>query len=169
MKKVLVLLVVGLVAGWWYFIGGRMLTEQHVKDFYRDSDIAMLQRSPAQLCGLLVDDFKSMGTVTIAGQRRLDDHDRAQACQAYRELFVSLEQIGEKLGGILQVDTDYEIHNIEIAADKKSATVDISHKLDFGGSVMNLRYRSTDVLIRRNGKTLVKRSDSTGTIRGRFR
>jgi hypothetical protein len=167
MKKIFLLIVV-VIAGWWYFVGGRTLTEQHARDFYNDSDVAMLKRDPAALCALLADDFNAKGTVMVGGQHRLDDHNKSQACQSYQEFFVSLEQIGEKLGGILQIDTDYEIHSIEIAADKKSATVDISHKLDFGGSVMNMRSRSTDVLIRRNGKMLVRSSESKATIRGRF-
>ena len=42
--------------------------------------------------------------------------------------------------------------------------VDVSSSLDVAGSIMNIRARSTDTLVRRNGKVLLLRSQGTGSV-----
>lgn len=103
MKK-LILLALIAAGAWWHFVGGRRLSEDNVKDFYRDYEIATLQRKP-------------------------------------------------------------EANGIEISPDKKSASADISSTLDVAGSIMNFATRSTQTLIRKNGKVPLQRSESRGTVR----
>jgi hypothetical protein len=165
MKKI-VLGVALIAAGWWYFIGGRTLTEEHVRAFYAEQERATLDRDPQALCDMLAGDFESVGTVTIAGHvSPKTTTNRKQTCDAYTALYAQFEKIGDKMGGILQLDSQYDIHEIALAANKKSATVDVSSGLDVGGTIMNIRGRNTDTLIRRNGKTLLLRSEGTGSIR----
>ena len=163
MKK---LLLVALMAGaaWWYFAGGRKLTEAHVHTFYRNLEVATLNRQPEELCALLADDFKSTGSVSVAGQRSTGTQDKAQTCEGYRKLYASWEKLGDKMGGTLQLDSEYKVNSITLSADGKTATVDFSSTLDVAGSIMNLRSRSTDTLIRRNGKVLMLRSDGAGSV-----
>jgi hypothetical protein len=68
------------------------------------------------------------------------------------------------MGGMLQLDSSYKINSIEIQPDGKSALVDYTSSLDVAGTIMNIRSRSTDTLIRRNGKVLMLRSDGTGSV-----
>jgi hypothetical protein len=166
MKKLIVVVLIA-VGAWWYFVGGRKLSEEQVQGFYRNLERATLERKPEALCSLLAKDFESTGTVAIAGQSRTQSQDRAQTCEGYRLLYESWEKLGEKMGGILQLDSDYTIHSVEISADNKTATVDVSSSLDVAGSIMKIRSRSTDTLIRRNGKVLLLRSESKGSIGGR--
>jgi hypothetical protein len=163
MKK-LILLALMAAAGWWYFIGGRTLTEAHVHEFYRNLEIATLQREPEALCSLLADDFTSTGTVSMGGRRQTQTQDKEQTCQAYRDLYASWEKLGEAMGGMLQLDSNYEVHSIVISADSENATVDFSSSLDVAGSIMNIRSRSNDTLIRRNGKVMLLRSEGKGSI-----
>ncbi|MCL7421984.1 MAG: hypothetical protein M8364_13880 [Methylobacter sp.] len=79
-------------------------------------------------------------------------------------MYKSFDDLGDKMGGILQLDYGYSIHKIDISPDSKSAVVDVSFSLDVAGSIMNIRSRSTDTLIRRNGKMLMLRSEGKGTI-----
>jgi transglutaminase/protease-like cytokinesis protein 3 len=65
-RKVLLLVLI-IVGGWWYFIGGRKLSDEHVNGFYRDLEIATLQRQPDAICALLAPDFHSTGSVSTAG------------------------------------------------------------------------------------------------------
>ena len=153
MKKLVLLALVAAVA-WWYFVAGRQLSEDHVKGFYRDLEVATLERRPQDLCSLLADNFESTGTVAVAGRVHTGAQDKAQTCEGYRSLYESWEKLGEKMGGTLQLDSSYTIHSIAISADNKAATVDVSSSLDVAGSIMNIRSRSTDTLIRRNGKVL---------------
>lgn len=163
MKKLLLVALIA-IAAWWHFIGGRKLTEDHVTRFYRDTEVATLSRKPEDLCALLADDFQSTGTVAVGGRRSAQGGDKAQTCAGYRGLYDTWEKLGEKMGGMLQLDSRYEIHSITVSPDGKSATADISTSLDVGGSIMNIRSRSTDTLVRRNGKVLMQHSEGRGSI-----
>eukprot|EP01038_Epipyxis_sp_PR26KG_P003899 gene3899-5589_t len=150
MKKLLLVAFVA-AAGWWYFIGGRTLSEAQVIDFYRDVEKATLERKPGDLCNLLADDFSATGAVALAGVSKTESQTRSETCDGYRALYAAWDQLGEKMGGTLQLDSKYEIHSIALSADKKSATVDISSSLDVAGTITNIRARSTETLVRRNG------------------
>jgi hypothetical protein len=163
MRKVVLLAILAGVS-WWYFIGGRTITEAHVERFYRDLEHATLSRNPEALCALLDEDFQSVGTVSMAGQRSTVQQDKAQACEAYDEMYENFALLGDKMGGMLQLDSGYKINSIAIQSDSKSATVDFSSSLDVAGTIMNIRSRSTDTLIRRNGKVLMLRSEGKGRI-----
>lgn len=165
MKKIL-LIVLAAGAAWWYFVGGRRISEDQVNAFYRDLEVATLQRKPDDLCALLAPEFQSSGSVNLAGQRQANaqDQDKDQTCGAYRDLYASWEKLGEKMGGTLQLDSSYTIHSVTLSPDRKSATVDISTSLDVAGTLMNIRSRSTDTLVRRNGRVLLLRSEGTGSV-----
>jgi len=163
MKK---LLFIAILAGaaWWYFVGGRSITEAQVNDFYRATEAATLARKPDDLCNLLAEDFTSSGTVALGGQRRAQSQSKSQVCEGYVALYEAWDKLGEKMGGTLQLDSTYEIHSIEVAPDKKTAKVDISSSLDVAGSLTNIRSRSTDTLVRRGGKVLLLRSEGTASV-----
>ncbi len=163
MKKLLLVALLG-AAVWWYFVGGRKLDEAQVNEFYRRVEVASLDRKPDDLCALLADDFSSTGTVAVGGQQRTQTQGKAATCESYRGLYAAWEKLGEKMGGPLQLDSDYDIHSIKLSADHKTATVDISTSMDVAGSIMNIRSRSTDTLVRRNGKVLLLRSEGRGSI-----
>jgi hypothetical protein len=165
MKKIVLALAL-IVGGWWYFIGGRTLTEEHVREFYAAQERATLSRDPKALCALLAADFETTGTVMAGGRTSpKTTQNREQVCAAYDQLYASFEKIGDKMGGMLQLDSSYTLHDISLASNKKMATVDVSSALDVGGTIMNIRSRATETLIRRNGKTLLLRSEGTGSVR----
>jgi hypothetical protein len=161
-KVVLLAILAGL--SWWYFIGGRSITEERVERFYVDLEHATLSRNPEALCALLADDFQSVGTVQIGGQRATSTQNKEQTCDAYTKMYENFELLGDKMGGILQLDSRYKINSIVIEPDRKSATVDYSSSLDVAGTIMNIRSRSKDTLIRRNGKMLMLRTEGKGSI-----
>lgn len=163
MKKIILVVLIA-VATWWYFIGGRKMNEAHVTEFYRNLEAATLERKPDDLCALLADDFRSIGTAVIQGVKVTDENSKAETCEAYRELYAAWAKLGEKMGGMLQLDSDYEIHSISFSPDRKSATVDISSSLDVAGSITNIRSRSTDSLVRRNGKVMLIRSEGISSV-----
>lgn len=162
--KRLILLALVAASAWWYFVGGRNLSEEHVRGFYRGLEVATLERKPENLCSSLAADFESTSTVATGGQSLSATRDRAQTCEAYRSFYESLEKLGEKMGGTLQLDSTHTIHSVAISHDNKTGTVDISSSLDVAGSIMNIRSRTTDTLIRKNGKVLMLRSEGKGSI-----
>jgi hypothetical protein len=160
----IVLLAILAGASWWYFIGSRTITEEHVVRFYQDFEHATLSRNPEALCAMLDNDFQTKATVSMGGQRTTTTQNKAEACEGYVELYNNFAVLGDKMGGILQLDSSYKINSIKIQPDSKSATVDFSSSLDVAGTIMNIRARSTDTLIRRNGKVLMLRSEGKGKI-----
>jgi hypothetical protein len=167
MKKIILLALV-LGGGWWYFVGGRQLSDDRVNGFYQQWERATLERKPQDLCDLLADDFESQGTMVVGGRAQsTGPQNKELTCEAYRGLYDTWEKLGEKMGGLLQLDSQYTVHSIVLSADRKTATVDFSSSLDVGGSIMNIRSRSTDTLVRRNGKVLMLRSQGQGSIGNR--
>lgn len=163
MRKILFLVLI-IAGGWWYFIGGRKLSDEHVNGFYRDLEIATLQRQPDAICALLAPDFQSTGSVSTTENRQTVNQNKQQACDAYRDLYATWEKLGEKMGGMLQLDSQYTIHSISLSPDGKTATVDVSSSLDVAGTLMHIRSRSTDTLVRRNGKVLLLHSSGVGSV-----
>ena len=162
--KLLLVIVAIAVGAWWYFVGGRKLSDADVRGFYRDYEIATLDRKPEDLCALLADGFESRGSVALGGASRASSLTRSQTCDGYRDLYAAWEKLGEKMGGTLQLDSSYEVSNVQIAPDGKTATADVSSSLDVAGSVMNLKSRTRDTLIRRHGKVLLLRTEGSGSI-----
>jgi len=163
MRKFLLLATL-IAASWWYFIGSRTITEGHVVRFYQDLEAATLSRNSEQLCALLDEKFQTVGTVVIEGRRNTSTQDKEQTCEAYSQMYQNFALLGDKMGGMLQLDSSYTINSISIQSDNKSAIVDYTSSLDVAGTIMNIRSRSTDTLIRRNGKVLMLHSEGKGSI-----
>lgn len=165
MKKLILLLVFFGTAAWWMLIGGRHITEAQARDFYSDYERATLSRQPDALCALLDDGFTSSGTVSAQGRRSATEHqNKAQTCSGYVDLYRTWSDLGDKMGGILQLDSDITIHSVTISTDGRTATVDVSTSLDVGGSLMSIRSRSTDTLVRKNGLVRLLRSEGHGSV-----
>ena len=158
MKKLfLLVLVVG--GGWWYFHGARVLSEESVNGFYQQQAIATLSRNPEALCNQLAPDYQSSSVLIGTGGGAKQEANKKQSCEALAEMYANFEKLGEKMGGMLQLDYDYKIQKITISSDKKTAVVEASFTLDVAGTIMNFNGSSVDTLIRRNGKVMVLRSE----------
>jgi hypothetical protein len=163
--KKLVLLAGACAAAWWFFIGGRAIDESHVRGFYDQQMHATLSRDPKALCEMLASDFVGEAVEISVRNRVRNVQDRAQACKSYDELYASMDKLGQSMGGIMQIDYDHEITDIQLADDHKSAVVQTRYTLDLGGTIINMSGTSTDTLIRRNGKVRVQRSEGKVTTR----
>lgn len=153
MKKIL-LLVIAAGAIWWYITPDQPLTEEAVYEFYQQQEHQLLSRNPAGLCALLAPEFE--GVLNSPAGSRTEDRD--SACEAYQAMFDGFAALGEKMGGLLQLDSRYTIHSIQLVDEGKLAIVDVSYALDVAGSIMNIRSRSTETIIKRRGKPLLLRS-----------
>jgi hypothetical protein len=164
MKKLFLITPLVAAAGWWYFVEARTITEDNVLAFYKQLEVETLSRRPEELCALMDDKFQAVGVAVLQDQESSGRFNKEQACQSYRDLYKTFDELGNKMGGILQLDYGYSIHKIDISLDSKSAVVDVSYSMDVAGSIMNIHSRSTDTLIRRNGKMLMLRSEEKTTV-----
>jgi hypothetical protein len=150
--KWLALLALMIAAGWYYFIGGRKLDEPMVRDFYLAGAHATLSRDPEAQCKLIAKSAVLQIETRIAGQTKSDTLNRTQACEQFRKAHEFFEQAGEKAGGMLTIEYDYELGKIELAPDRKSASVQFSSTLKMGEAFMQFRTTSTDRVVRNLGR-----------------
>lgn len=148
--------------GWWFMFGSRQLDADNVDTYYFKSQKALAERKPKEMCELLDKNFLIVSTTVTAGKTSAPStQDRQQTCDGYDKMFDAWTEIGAQMGGLVQLDTDYTIHRVQISEDKKTATVEVTSDLRVAGSLMRFRSRSTDTLIRRNGKVLMLTSKGT--------
>ncbi|HEY9066627.1 MAG TPA: hypothetical protein VIO33_16725 [Burkholderiaceae bacterium] len=159
MKAVAIALALG-AAGWYYFVGGRQLDEQMVRDFYRAEAHATLSRDPDALCKLLSKSVVVRQQTLMSGQTKSETLNREQACEAFRKSHEFFEQVGEKAGGMLTIEYDYELGKLDVASDRKSALVEFSSTLKMGESFMQFRTTSTERLVRRLGRVELAEADA---------
>jgi len=158
--KTLVLALALVAAGWYYFVGGRQLDEQMVRDFYRAEAHATLSRDPDALCKLLSKSAVVRQRTLMSGQTKSETLNREQACEALRKSHEFFEKVGDRAGGTLSIEFDYELGTIDVASDRRSALVEFSSTLKMGESFMQFRTTSTERLVRRLGRVELAEADA---------
>jgi hypothetical protein len=159
MVKTIVFLAAVCAAGWYYFIGGAQLDEAMVRQFYADEAHATLSRDPEALCKLFASKLVVRAETVMLGQTSTETLNQKQACDGQRKSFKMFEDIGVKADGILTIDYEYYIEKIEIAANRKSASVQMTSMLNMGNGMMVFKSSSTEQLTREWGKVLVLKAD----------
>jgi hypothetical protein len=142
-RKVILLVIFFSIAGWWFTVGGRKMSEEHVRGFYRDYEAATLSLQPEALCNMLDDRFAGTAIVSMQGHIASTTQDKAETCESRHE--------------------QYAIHSITISPNRRSATVEISTSLDVGGTIMQIRSHSKDTLVRQNGLVRMQH-DARGSV-----
>lgn len=160
MGKIIFLILVGLGI-WWHQVGGRQLSDEQVRAFYQQQEAAFVGRLPEKLCDALDDQFQVERQVSSSDQSFLKSTDKSQICEEYKEMYKNIEALEKRNGAKLPIEYSYLIYTLEIAPDKKSAVVDIWYAWDVANSLISVRSRLTETLIRKNGKIKVLRSDGT--------
>jgi|GEM_PF-1996106 len=163
-KKILIIAVI-LGCAWWYWKARTTLSEDKVLAYYTHVGEVIVAREPEGLCKLLADDYQGTDSASL-GEEASREHqfDKTQSCGTTRDLFAKYDELDKKFGGLLNLKYHYKVNNFKLSPDKKSATVDINYSLDTGGSFMQMNSHSKDTLIRKNGKTLLLRSNSETVI-----
>ncbi|MGN6656698.1 MAG: hypothetical protein ACTHJ9_15320 [Rhodanobacter sp.] len=158
MKKI-VLVVIVIAVAIWYFDISRRMTETSIRASYQ-AQIEALQRFDAKpLCDALDDSYQA--TVTARGSARAPSaKNKAGACADLTRTLRRMKTLSERTGGLLEADYDYEIKSIELADDRKTATVEIASVMRIGDMTL-ARSRSVDHLIRRLGRIRSVQSEET--------
>jgi len=158
--KWLVVVAAALAALWYGLVGGRRLDEQLVRGYYQTAAHAVLSRDPAAQCKLLSKSASIRQDTLMAGQTKSDSFGQAQACDQYRRAQQFFDEMGEKAGGMLTIEYEYALGAIDIAPDRKSATIEFTSTLKMGETFMQFRTKSTDRLVRRWGSVELVGADA---------
>ena len=164
MKYLIAAIVLGAV-GWYYLIDGSKLDAAMVREFYAQQSIHTYERDPEALCGMLGRGLSLRQQRTIAGKLVTQTYDKDAACKNLRDSFKFFEEMGDKAGGMLTIEYQYEIKSLEVAPDRKSATVQVSTVLKMGEEFMQIFAQSTDRLDRSWRKVELTESDEQVRMR----
>lgn len=165
MMRLLVVVAVACAAAWYYFVGGAKLDEELVRQFYESESHATLSRDPEALCKLYSSKLQLTQETLLMGQTTSQRMNKQQACDSQRESFRKFEEIGNKADGILTIEYDYTIERIDIAPNRKSATVQTSSTLKMGEGLMQFRSVTVDELHREWGIVKVAKADIKTGVR----
>jgi len=171
--RVIILLLVAVGIGSWYWNRQNSIDEESVNRFYDTATEHVLNGRSKELCAMLSKDFTRTGVNSTSQGRIQENADKDETCDRYDKMFASLAQAG-RLGG---VSTNYQVNieHIEISKDRKSAEVKLSSSVSMAlgpiGSIAETRDKSSETLVIRNGKLLLQKSEGaaiTRTIGDRF-
>lgn len=152
MTKWLLLLAALGFGGWYALIGGRRLDEEQVRAFYERQAHAVYSRDPEALCRQLAKKSQSRLETHVSGRVLKTVADSAQNCQHLHDTFKFFEAAGERAGGILTLEYEYQLIGIRIAPDHRSATVQTTSTLKMGESFLQYATTSTERLERWMGE-----------------
>ncbi|MGO1072669.1 hypothetical protein [Lysobacter sp. CA199] len=163
MKKWLLLAVLAGLA-LWYFHFDRCMSETAIRAFYVDH-VEALKRFDAEWgCSRMTADYRQTHVMYGEQQgRSQQDYDKEQTCRMSVESMDRFRKLSDASGGLLEPQYKVKIHGIDLAPDRKTASVDLEVKMLLG-EVMLGRTRGTDRLIRRNGRILTQSSDAKSWI-----
>lgn len=152
MKKLILLAILAGLA-WWYVDYSRRMTEADIRASY-EADMDATRRFDGDfLCARMSDDFAGSETSRQDGNDAEERLDKAGQCQRIKRSIEAMQQVSVATGGRLALKIDYEIKNIELSSDRKRATVQTVSTAKLGDMTL-ARDRTTDHLIRRNGRIL---------------
>jgi len=150
MKKLILLAILAGLA-WWYFDHGRRMSEADIRASYEADMDAMRRFDGEFLCARMSDDYAGSET---AHQDDTEEHfDKAGQCQRIKQSIAAMQRLSVATGGRLAWKIDYEIKSIELSPDRKRAAVQTASTVKLGDMTI-ARDRTTDQLIRRNGRIL---------------
>jgi hypothetical protein len=163
--KQIAIVVALCVGAWYFFIGGRKLDEAMVRQYYEKEAHAIYPRDAEKLCEQLSKKAVIQSKTVMMGRTQETTSDREQACDSVRKTFKMFETVGEGMGGILTIEYEYHIDSVQIASDRKSATVEGTSVLKMGEAAMQFKSSFTQRLERELGKMRLVRGDDVTVVR----
>lgn len=164
MKQIAIVIAL-CVGAWFFFVGGRKLDENKVRDYYQKEAHAIYSRDPDALCKLLSRKARVESKTTVMGKVVERSHDRDEACKSNRDAFETFSRVGERMGGILTIEFDYHLDDIEVAADRKSAVIKGTSLLKMGDALLQYKTSFTQRLEREFGQVRLVHSDEVTVMR----
>jgi hypothetical protein len=158
-RYVLLALVAG-AAGWFYLIDGSKLDEGMVREFYEQQAHHTYARDPEALCEQLGRSYRMSIQTRIGGQTTDANYGKSVACDQLRRSFKFFEDMGDRAGGTLTIEYSYDIRQLDMARNNKSATVEISTTLKMGEEFMQIFSESTDRIERSMRKVQLVSQDA---------
>lgn len=152
MKKV-VLAAVLVALAYWYFEGGRKMTEAEVHAYYDAGMDAVARFDSEYLCTRLAGDYRITDITYKASDTETITLDKEDACKGAAEGLADFKKLSDASRGLLKVSTSNKIRRVTLTERNKVAVVEgvTTAKI---GELLLARTRYTEKLIRRNARIL---------------
>lgn len=154
MRYIVILFVVA--AGLWYAFNGRGVAESDVYDLYNSYWNAFAEGDSKAVCDLFDDDFSAVIRTRAASGPVEETGNKSGACEATDKFYAQKRSLEQRAGTELFINTEYQIDEITIHADGKSATVRVNSEVRIGTEkrlFLRIREVQTDTVARSFGKT----------------
>ncbi|MEO6918362.1 MAG: hypothetical protein ABI171_04855 [Collimonas sp.] len=163
--RVIILLLVAVGIGGWYWNRQNSIDETAVTRFYDTATEHVLNGRGKELCAMLTKDFTRTGINSTSQGRIQENADKQETCDKYDKMFDSMAHTG----GMLSANYQINIEHIEIGRDKRSAEVKLATNVSMAigpiGKVAETRDKSVETLVIRNGKVMLQKSEGTAITR----
>lgn len=164
MKKI-VLAAVLVALSYWYFEGGRKMTEADVHAYYDASMKAASNFDSEHLCSRLASDYRTTDITYKASGTETTTLDKEDACVDAAEGLAIFRKVSEASRGLLKFSMSNKVRQITLSERDKVAVVNGVTTVKLG-ELLVARTRYTEKLIRRNGRILSLGGDSKTWIYG---
>ena len=164
MKKIAILIVL-CVGAWYFFIGGRKLDEPMVRDYYQKEARAISANDAEKLCKQLSRKAVIESKTTMMGKTVETTQDRDEACETQRRTFEKIRRVSDQVGSILSIEYDYHLDSVELAPDRRSATVQGTNVLKMGESILQFKTSFTQRLESELGQVRLVHADEATVVR----
>jgi hypothetical protein len=164
MKKIILLAILAGLAVW-YFDFGRRMPERAITTAYQEQ--ARHERDGCGLlCSHLADGYHATGVIHGSRETATRTLDKDQACTYVKRVGEGMQKLGIAPGGAISPRYSIEIKHVELAANRKAATVEAVATM-MVGDVLLMRSHATEQLISRMGRIQTLDSQSETWVYGR--
>ncbi|MDR3445490.1 MULTISPECIES: hypothetical protein [unclassified Dyella] len=154
-----ILLVILAGAAWWHFDYSHRMTETQINAAYADHVDAFRRFDADAICAHMSEDFVGDETVRQGEQSVQRHYGKEDLCKQMRRNLDLMKRLSAASGGLIELDIELEIKSIELTVNRKLATVETVYTARLGDMTL-ARERTTEHLIRRNGRILSTDAES---------
>nr|WP_315494132.1 hypothetical protein [uncultured Rhodoferax sp.] len=165
--KIFLVLVACAVGGWYWFVGGRQISESDVRSYYTKELLFLDDGNSKEMCASLDEKYSSRMIQISAAGRVVEETDKAKSCQAIEALVETVKKLNDQFGGGVVTNTEDNLDKIEISSDKKTATVSVRSIFKVGTEkvlMIKMTSNTTETFVKRNGKLLRLRAEGQTLI-----
>jgi hypothetical protein len=160
-----IFLFAALLAGalWYGFVGARRIDEVDVYNAYNKYWNAFSDGDSKAVCGMYDGKYFAKTTTRTPAGPVEESADKAQACRGTDSFYAMKKDLEEKAKVEMFVNVRYDIGEIEISADRKTAIVRLTTEIKLGTEqrlYLKISSVQTDTVIRDLGRTRFKSSES---------
>lgn len=157
MYKGFIVLVLCVAGGAYAYANSKKVSEDSVREFYKNDFDNTVQMNADALCGEMSADFKGFSEQF----NQTATHD--EACDSSKKVFDAIRKVKEASNNEIAITYKVDVQKIEFDRDEHTATVEVAYTFNTLPVIKSTGTR-TDVLQKVDGKVLLVSSKDHGLV-----